>query len=217
MGSHNQILEVKFHINFYSFSSSPNLFLFYSWCRDCVGLTVEISYMGHPFKRPLLALNSAEQDVQRMVKTDLFPKLDWTVNLKKFVLFKYGNFENRNCYRPAIRSLLLDDLCAFIFPEERQAPSSLECVWIHDFLLGTPLLPHWLNSSSKKSYCDTELHRVNLSIEAIYQTVLQEGAIGQLGGIAGFPTQHQREAHPQPYLPDLKYCHVGGYVNHQVF
>jgi len=176
--------------------------------------------MGYCFTREnLLALNSAEEEVQRMVKTDLFPKLDWVANLKKLVLIKYGIFDsNLPEFSTAVQSLLLDDLCAFIFQEER-APSSLECIWVQDFQLATSLLPHWRNSALKKTYFDTG-HKIDLSDEDIYQLVLQEGAIEDLGGIREFPTQIQREEHPQPYLPNLKYCHVSSFddegVNQQV-
>jgi len=173
--------------------------------------------MGHPFKRePLLALNSAEKEVQRMAKNDLFPKLEWMTNLKKLVLIKYGTFYNRPDYLPSVKSLMLDDLCALSFREERAPSSSLESVFVQNFYLATSLLPHWRNSPFKKTYYDT-IHELDLSNDGDYQMLLQHGdGIVNLGGIERFPSRNQRIAHPGPFLPNLKYCCAFGSVFRQV-
>ena len=141
-----------------------------------------------------------------MVKKYFFPKLEWMANLKKLVLIKYGNFYSEDL-SASIRSLLLDDLCVFIF-QEGLAPSSLQCVWIKCFRLTTSLFPFWLSSPSKRSYYDSE-NDIDLSDEENYQMVFQnEGNIEYLAEIEELPSLDQREGHPRPYFPNLKYFHV---------
>lgn len=155
--------------------------------------------MGDKFTRDPI-LNSAEEGVQRMVKMDFFPKLEWMVNLKKLVLIKFGNFCSPD---PSIRPLLLDDLISFIFQEER-APTSLQSVWVNDIQLSTSLFSFWRNSAFKKMYYDSK-QLIDLSDEANYQMVLGNGDIEQLGEIIDLPSLDQREAHHGPCLPNLKH------------
>lgn len=108
-------------------------------------MAVEITYEGDQFERQTSDLNSDEEVIQRMINKDLFPNLEWMTNLKKLVLIKYGHLLPGK--DGSVRSLLLDNLCAFIFTEER-APS-LECVWVEDFLLATSLSPHWEKAPQK--------------------------------------------------------------------
>lgn len=136
-------------------------------------------------------------------------------NLKKLVLIKYGRFSL------AVRSLLLDDLCAFLFTEER-APSSLECVWVEGFHLASRLFPHWLKSPLKKSYTESDDRTVfiNLSESRTYQMALNGESIEHLGGIEEFPSMNQREEHNhRAYLPNLKRARVVAYEeeNQQVY
>jgi len=166
--------------------------------------------MGDDFEvNPLLALNSAEEEVQTMVKKDFFPKLEWMTNLKKLKLTKYGFFGTSQDIS-SIRSLLLDDLCAFVFSEER-APSSLQCVWVEDFQLRTSLFPFWRNSPSKKSYYDSGHTDIDLSEYGNYQMVLQDENIEHMGEVEVLPSLNQRGANPQPYLPNLKYFRVSAH------
>jgi len=154
-------------------------------------------------------LNRAERKVDKTIKKTMFPKLEWMTNLKKLVLIKYGRFS------PAVRSLLLNNLCAFLFTEKR-APSSLECVWVEGFHLAAPLFPHWLKSPLKKSYTEYDDRTVfiDLSEARNYQMALNDESIEHLGGIVEFPSMNQRrEHHHRPYLPNLKRARVIGHKN----
>ena len=166
-------------------------------------LTVQITYMGTLFVRESTALNSNERRVQKAVKKDLFPHLKWMTNLKKLVLIKHGSFYTTENCSPEIRSLLLDDLCSFVFTGER-APASLQSVWIEDYQLATYLLPHWRRSPQKKSYYDSNRKDVDLSDDRNH-LVLLDDRIEHLGGIEELPRSDQREAHLRPFLPNLKH------------
>lgn len=178
-----------------------------------VSLTVEITYMADDveFERKHPNLNQAEEQVEKIVRKNFFPKLEWMTNLKKLVLIKYGAFSEPK----PVRSLLLDDLCAFIFTEER-APSSLECVWVEDFQLASSLFPHWQKGPLKKSYTerreiDGRYVYIDLSEPDNYQMALNDESIEHLSGIDEFPSPNQRGAYPRPYLPNLKHFRVLAY------
>jgi len=165
--------------------------------------------MGDDFRRETSTLNSHEIEVQNLVKKDLFPNLEWTVNLKKLVLIKYGAFSNMQNNSFETRSLLLNDLITFIFTEER-APCSLQCVWFELFALNAPPYLFWRNSPSKRSYYYNIDAEEGIDLSEDYDMYLQDDRTEHLGWVEEFPSLDQRGPHPSPYLSNLKHVRVDG-------
>ncbi len=123
-------------------------------------LTVEVTYAGDDFdsrtredgSRSIVdaPLTSAQEKIKQELE-DLFPKLEWMASLKKLVLAKYGRFTTLPEFYFIVRSRLLEDLFDWFFAKERER-SSLECLWIQDFLSPTFFQSHLLNDSALKSY-----------------------------------------------------------------
>ncbi len=132
--------------------------LLFSWCRDCVELTVEVTYAGDDFDREdgsgsfsfEVPLTSAQKKIKQKIN-DLFPKLEWMSSLKKLELIKLGRFTTLPEFYFIVRSLLLEDLFDWFLVKERER-SSLECLWIQDFLSPMLFKFHLLNDSALKSY-----------------------------------------------------------------
>lgn len=157
--------------------------------------------MGDDFERQTVVLNQDEEEVQRMVKEDLFLHLNWTINLKKLVLIKYGMFSNMTNPRFGVQSLLLNDLCSFIFTEAGP-PSSLHCLWIQDFHPNyTPFYSSLMETSQIKSYF---LSGVGLCYSDYYMRAEDEYSIVEnVGGLRKFPRNYQ-----QTILPKLKHARI---------
>jgi len=167
-----------------------------------VELTIEITYMGDNHTRENIILSPDEEEVQRMVKKDLFLRLNWTINLKKLVLIKYGILSNMTNTRFGVQSLLLDDLCSFIFTEAGP-PSSLHCLWIQDFYLNfsSPFFSSLMETPQIKSYF---LSGVRLCYPDYYMRAEDEkSTVENVGGLKKFPRNHQ-----QTILPKLKHARI---------
>jgi len=147
-------------------------------------------------------LNQDEEEAQRMVKEDLFPHhLNWTINLKKLVLIKYGMFSSMTNTRFGVQSLLLNDLCFFIFTEAGP-PLSLHCLWIQGFHPNyTPFFSSLMETPQIKSYF---LSGVGLCYSDYYMRAEDEYSIVEnVGGLRKFPRNHQ-----QTILPKLKHARI---------
>jgi len=162
--------------------------------------------MGDSIPRETLTLNSVEVEIQNIAKKDLFPNVDWILNLKKLVLIKLGSFSNVEDGSLQLRPLLFNDLCSFIFTGEH-APSSLQCVWVERFILNTPLYPFWLNSPLKRSYYDTDTEQ-DIDLSEDYIMYLQDCSTEHLGWVEKFPSLDQQGTNPSPYLSKLKHLRV---------
>ena len=121
----------------------------FSWCRDCLELTVEVTYAGDDsFDAPL---TPAQEKIQQESK-DLFPKLKWMTSLKKLALLKFGRFTTISEDYFIVHSQLLEDLIDYWFLDKERERSALECLWIQDFLSPTFHDSHLLNDVALKSY-----------------------------------------------------------------
>ncbi len=105
-------------------------------CRDCVDLSVEITYTGDDFKYPSTYpwVNPAIQfnDLSQFIRETIYPHLGWMKSLRSLVLIKLGPFVASIEGRSYVDSFMLNHLLAWLFSEER-APRSLQHVWIQDF------------------------------------------------------------------------------------
>ena len=174
-------------------------------------LTIEITYMGDKHPRENIVLNSDEEEVQRMVKEDLFLRLNWTTNLKKLVLIKYGMFSNMMTTYFGVQSLLLNDLFSFIFTEA-SPPLSLYCLWIHEFHLNYSL-----------EFFSSFLSEVAGQLKSFFLSGVQLGLtndgerdkdefcnVEHLGGIKTFaiPNQQDERSRSSSLQPKLKYARI---------
>lgn len=104
-------------------------------CRDCVELSVEITYTGEefgypdtiPYVRPIDRFN----DVRQFIRETIYPHLGWMKSLKSLVLIKLGSLHYSSGIG-YVTSFMLDDLLVWLLSEER-APRSLQHLWIQGF------------------------------------------------------------------------------------
>lgn len=104
-------------------------------------LWIEITYNSEDFERKpedqidsYDMLNREEEDVQKIVKKDLFPLLDWMSNLRSLALIKLGQFTTLPEDYHLVRPLLLEDLLQHVFSKEER-PKSLQRLWVNEFVL----------------------------------------------------------------------------------
>jgi len=105
-------------------------------CRDCVDLSVEITYTGEPFDypaatpwvHPLFKFT----DLCRFIQETIYPHLGWMKSLKSLVLTKLGPFHTASEDHGYVYSLMLNELLGWLFSEEG-APLSLQHLWIQSF------------------------------------------------------------------------------------
>jgi len=125
-----------------------------------VELTVEVTYAGDDFDARIredgsrgffdAPLTPAQEKIQQESK-DLFPKLKWMMSLKKLALLKFGRFTTISEDYFIVHSQLLEDLLDWLLDKERER-SSLECLWIQDFMSPTFHDSNLLNDVALKSY-----------------------------------------------------------------
>jgi len=178
-----------------------------------VELTIEITYMGDDHTREKIVLNPDEEEVQRMVKEDLFLRLNWTTNLKKLVLIKYGMFSNMMTTYFGVQSLLLNDLFSFIF-YGTCPPSSLHYLWIHEFHLNySPEFFSFLSevAGQLKSFFLSGVH-LGLTNEG-ERAKDQFYNVEHLGGIKTFAIPNQQDERSRSsFQPKLKYVRILEYA-----
>ena len=108
-------------------------------CRDCVDLSVEITYTGEPFDYraaipwvdPVLKFT----DLCWFIQETIYPHLGWMKSLKSLVLTKLGPFLSAGETHGYVNSLMLNELLGWLFTEE-EAPLSLQHLWIQHFCCG---------------------------------------------------------------------------------
>jgi len=111
------------------------MYYWYSFCRQCTELKIEVSYIGEiPTRVDKYDsdedMHPMDQELDRQVRQLLIPKLGWMKSLQSFVLIKLGPFENY--YYNTVRSRSLDILLNWMF-SVGEPPQSLERLWIQDF------------------------------------------------------------------------------------
>jgi len=163
--------------------------------------------MGDNFERQNLVFNQDEEEVQRIVKEDLFLRLEWITNLKKLVLVKCGMFSNTTINTISVRSLLLDNLLSF-FSTEASPSSSLHCLWIQDFLLYySPQFMSFL-STAAHSLKSCFLSGVELRMTNDYE-MGEYSNVEHLGGIKIFASPNQQDERCGAFfMPKLKHARI---------
>jgi len=166
-------------------------------CRDCVDLSVEITYTGEPFDYPTSAsapwVNPALQftDLSRFIQETIYPHLGWMKSLKSLVLTKLGPFHTASEEHGYVYSLMLNELLGWLFSEE-EAPRSLQHLWIQHFCC---------RSIRSLQFCAPSLK------------TCQVGDIGRQFNYDGFPNLEVLGeidfSHEVPllHLPNLKYAY----------
>lgn len=146
-------------------------FLRFSWCRDCVALTVKIIYNGKPddiFPHQLIA------EIERYVDEEIIPHVGWMMSLESLVLIKLGSFEDQDDDEDQddeddendddiVSSFMLLKLFDWLIPDndEQPHPNSLSHFWIQGFHYTTSANNDFLNTPSLKAYREDPAYRVS--------------------------------------------------------
>lgn len=102
-------------------------------------MSVEITYTGSGFEYrrnfmdPWVDPAIQFTDVSQFIRETVYTHLGWMKSLRSLVITKLGPFVTTSGEgRTHVESLMLNDLLAWLFSEER-APRSLQHLWIKDF------------------------------------------------------------------------------------
>ena len=69
-------------------------------CRDCIDLSVEITYTGAYYEYPDYFPTDIFDDAQQLCRREIYPRLSWMSSLKSLVLVKLGDFQTANDNQP---------------------------------------------------------------------------------------------------------------------
>jgi len=172
------------------------------------------------------APDPAVSEVEKRVKNDLFPNLDWMINLKSLALInRMGDFliiPVEGDTTGLVDSPLLDDLLKHVF-NRRRSPGSLERIWIHRFLLDECVFNLWWNAPSDTRPPLKSLYGEDNHIHLVRNIEREERIQGDENYIhfIHYTTPYQRLEHvenlaqvmfdgstsvrPPLFLPNLKY------------
>lgn len=154
-----------------------------------------------------------------MVERELFPHMDWVVNLRSLVLIKLGSFTTLPAFYFKVRSLLLDELLNWIF-SIRRLPLSLVRLWIQDFVSPSNGINIGVTTLPMTSYYVAE---DDISDVGFSKVSIDPGELDWLcNGVVVTPDEHfdhlqhlakfnfgislDKVYHPRGYLKNLKYA-----------
>lgn len=100
-----------------------NIFHFYSYCKICVDLHIEMVYSEDYFKYGPYGKTDYDEEFVSRVHDEFFPRLGWMASLKKFVILKRGSVIS---YEDECVKALVN----WIFSQYNM--SSIERVWIKE-------------------------------------------------------------------------------------
>lgn len=173
-------------------------------CRDCVDLSVEITYTGEPFDYSTSGpwVNPALQftDLSQFIRETIYPHLGWMKNLNSLVLTKLGPFLTASEDHSYVNSLMLNELLGWLFSGE-EAPRSLQHLWIQNFCF---------RPTGSLQFCASSLK------------TCQVGEAGLEFNYDGFPNLEILAAmnfspeSPLLHLPNLKYAYGLCYFDESV-
>lgn len=142
------------------------------------------------------ALDPAAAEIDEMVKSDLFPNLDWMINLKSLALINRTEdfliLPIEGDTPGTVHSQLLNDLLKHVFHRQR-SPGSLERIWIHRFLLDECVFKLWWNAAHDTRPPLKSLYVEDNQIHLVTDIELEERMIDEhYDHIVHYTTPYQR-------------------------
>lgn len=173
-------------------------------CRDCVDLSVEITYTGADYEYPDYYPTDIFDNAQQLCRREIYPRLSWMSSLKSLVLVKLGDFQTGNELIGLVRSLMLDNLLSWLFNEE-PVPSSLQHLWIQDFCFKPEYQTIRASSPSLISY----------QIEDTGEIISENQPFSSFPNLEALAKIEFFENCSLHYLPNLKYAHGSCFYNNE--
>lgn len=176
---------------------------------------MERKMSDYPNGNTSILLSPAEREVKKMVKTVLFPQLDWmTTKLKSLVLIALHPSSSSS-----IRYLLFNYLFQFVvLPYKNPRPHpTLERLWVENVYVDTSHLFEWSYFTTRmKTFfvegTDTRLTNDanNFVVVRYFQLVTQDEYFHRLEHIGplSFVGSGEHERPPGGYLPNLRSARI---------